>query len=122
MTVMGLSLVIFIGRVLLVACAVATTAFPLVYSRAPWYKTVLGRATMTQAIVLALAIDLRFILTFYYDPKALPYLLWVNVGILAAITLTSASLTYLVISFRRNARRERLILNDGHDGVEADAD
>lgn len=39
------------------AAAVATTAFPVLYSRSPWRDTIVGRALMMHSIAFAIAAD-----------------------------------------------------------------
>lgn len=97
-------LVIFVGRVFLVLAAIATTSFPVLYAFSAWEKSLLGRSTMAQSVALALAVNLKLVLTFFLNPENRPYLLWVNVGILVAITVTSAWLTYTLLTIRRKAR------------------
>ena len=103
----GLEVPIFIGRVFLVCAAVTTTAFPILYAFLPWYHSFLGRVVMTQAVTIALAIDLKFVLTVFTDPENRAALLWVNVGIVLAIALTSGLLCYILISIRLENRRKR---------------
>lgn len=90
----GLEPLIFVGRVLLVMCAVAVTSFPVLYTRSPWYRSTLGRMVMMQSVTICFAINLKLILTFFFDDTTRTALLVVNCLILFLITTTSAALTY----------------------------
>lgn len=105
--VMGLELPVFIGRVLLVCAVLVATAYPLMYMGLPWHHSLLGRVVMAQAITIAAAIDLKFVLTFFLDPRTRTILLWVNVGILTGVVITSGMLCYILASIRLENRRKR---------------
>lgn len=94
----------FISQIILVFAAVATTAFPVLYSFAPWYQSGLGQMIMLQSIALAAAIDAKFALTFVIDVRNREYLLIANDALLVVITGTSGTLTYLLWTFRRKSR------------------
>jgi hypothetical protein len=101
----GMPTVIFIGRVLLVIAAITTTSFPILYSRVAWYRSILGQALMLLASTLAAAILLKLFLTFFSHSPAREVLLWVNVGTLLLIIISTSTLTYLQWSIRRKVKR-----------------
>lgn len=107
----GLDPVIFIGRVLLVVAAITTTAFPILYSFSPWYKSTLGQAMMVQAVTLALAIQLKMFLTFFAHSEARDTLLWINVATLVMIIIATSALTYLQWVLPRRIKKGELLMD-----------
>jgi hypothetical protein len=105
----GMDAAIFIGRVLLIPAAIATTAFPVLYMFSPWRKSALGQAIMLQSVTLSVAILLKLFLTFFVRGPARNFLLWTNVGILLLITVASTILTYLLWTFRRKEKEGVLV-------------
>lgn len=55
---MDIELISLANRVLIVITGIFVTAFPILYSRSAWAKSVVGRTLMLQAVSLAIAIDL----------------------------------------------------------------
>lgn len=98
-------LVIF-GRIFLILATLTATAFPVLYSFSPWYKTPLGRAIMFQAATLALVVWLKFVLTFFLEDGTRSVLLWLNVIILAMVWVITSRLTYLLWRIRKEATRK----------------
>ena len=106
MTVGELPLVILVGRILLVWASVAATIFVLYYGLStPWYRYRLGWVVMLQGMALALALNLKLVLTFFLDADSRPVLLWVNVGIVGTIAVTSTALIYIMWSIRRKIKQ-----------------
>jgi hypothetical protein len=103
----GLELPIFLGRVFLVLAALGATAFPLLYMSVGWFHSLMGRVVMSQALIIAFAIDLKLVLTFFLDPRTRPVLLWCNVTIMAGVAITSSLLCYILIKIRWENRRKR---------------
>jgi len=99
---------VIIGRLLLIVATISTTSFPVLYAFSPWYKAPLGRAVMMQAVTLALAIWLKFVLTFFIAEGPRVFLLWTNVVVLILITIATSSLTYLLWTIRRTAKRKAI--------------
>lgn len=96
--------VVLMAKVLLTTAAIPTTLFPLLYLRSPWFRSWLGRATMVQSIVLAILIDFSWFRTFFADVQNRLLFLWINVGIVILITVTSSLLTYLLWMFQHRRR------------------
>lgn len=107
----GLEPVIFIGRVLLVIAAITTTAFPILYSRVTWYKSLLGMAMMLLATTLSATVLLKLVLTFFSHSPARNTLLWINVATLLLIIVATSTLTYLQWSFRRKIKRGESLMD-----------
>lgn len=103
-----MELVVILGRLILIVALITTTSFPVLYAFAPWYKAPLGRAVMAQSATLALAVILKFILTFFLAEGPRTALLWTNVIVLILITISTSSLTYLLWQIRRKAKRKAL--------------
>lgn len=82
--------------VALTAAAFFTTAFPLVYSFSPWYKSALGRSLMLQGVALAAAIDLTLIYQFKRPSSVIVYF-WMNAIVLSLVAFASALLTWKVV-------------------------
>lgn len=107
-----MELAVIIGRLVLMLAVVTTTSFPVLYAFSPWYNSSLGRAIMMQAATLALAIWLKFVLTFFLADGPRGFLLWTNVTVLVLITVSTSALTYLLWKIRRDAKREQKELED----------
>lgn len=73
-----------------------STAFPIVYSFSPWYKSRLGRALMIQAIAFALALDLTLIFHFW-TPTNILVIFWTNAVIFTLIAGATAYLTWKML-------------------------
>ena len=113
-----MELAVIIGRLVLIVATLTTTSFPVLYAFSPWYRAPLGRAIMMQAVTLALAIWLKFVLTFFLADGPRGFLLWTNVVVLVLITIATSALTYLLWKIRRNARREAENVEFESDSVE----
>lgn len=117
--------VVLMAKVLLTTAAIPTTLFPLLYARAPWFRSWLGRATMVQSIVLAILVDFGWFRAFFADIKNAWLFLWINVGIVILITITSSILCYLLWTIQYQRRLQRKEQNGSPSlasGNEADAD
>lgn len=75
--------------------AVSATAAWLIYSTAPFYRTLLGRALWTSMLGLALLVDLA--LMFRAWDGHMETKVWVSLGVYAVITL-GAVLTLLAVA------------------------
>lgn len=102
-----MELAVILGRLILILAVFTTTSFPVLYLFSPWYKARLGQAFMMQSCTLAIAIWLKFILTFFLKNGHPEFLLWANVVILVMITIATTSLTYLLWTIQSEARAER---------------
>lgn len=103
-----MELPVLLGRILLIIAFFTVTSFPVLYAFSPWYKRPLGRAVMMQAMTLALAIWLKFFLTFFLVNGPRTFLLWTNVVVLALIITATSSLTYQLWVIRRTAKRKAI--------------
>jgi hypothetical protein len=97
---------IILGRLLLILAVFTVTSFPVLYAFSPWFKAWLGRAIMLQACTLALAIWLKFVLTFFLADGPRGFLLWTNVTVLVLINISTPALTILLWRIRRSAKRK----------------
>lgn len=102
-----MELAVILGRLILIVASITTTSFPVLYLFSPWYKTPLGRAFMLESATLALAIWLKFTLTFFLADGPRGFLLWTNVVILTLITIATSGLTYLLWGILRDVRKEK---------------
>jgi len=100
-----MELAVILGRLFLIFATITTTSFPVLYLFSPWYKTPLGRAFMLESVTLALAIWLKFTLTFFLAEGPRGFLLWTNVVILVLITIATSGLTYLLWGILRDVRK-----------------
>lgn len=101
-----MELAVFVGRVLLVIAVLTTTFFPFLYAFSPWYKSKLGQAVMLQAVTLALAVWIKFVLTFFLEEGPRTLLLWINVAVLAFIVIATAIKSYVLFTIRRDVKRK----------------
>lgn len=76
----------------LVAAAIFTTAFPILYLFSPWYSTLLGRLLMLQAISFALAIDFTLLFQFWVPVNVL-IVFWMNAAVFFLIAIATGALT-----------------------------
>jgi hypothetical protein len=90
-----------IGVVVLVISALATTLFPVLYAKAPWYRSALGRAVMFRAVALALVLDLAVVFELWVEPRSRLVLLWINIAVLAVIGASSAAMSVVLMRIRR---------------------
>jgi hypothetical protein len=97
---------VIVGRILLIVATITTTSFPVLYAFSPWHKRPLGRAFMLEALTVAFAIWLKFILTFFLADGPRTILLWMNVIILGLIIIFTSALTILLWRIRSAAKRE----------------
>jgi hypothetical protein len=99
-------------RVCLWVCAICTTLVPLIYSFSPWWRSLLGRAFMIQAISFAMIVDITLIFA-YWKPDSLSDILvrfWVDAILLtlvAGATLTLAITIWLLNHRQHHLRRHR---------------
>lgn len=103
-----MELVVILGRLFLIIATISVTSFPVLYAFSPWYRAPLGRAVMLQAVTLAFAIWLKFVLTFFLAEGPRGLLLWTNVIVLAMIAIATSALTYLLWHIRRNAKKKEI--------------
>lgn len=79
----------------LVAAAIFTTAFPILYLFSPWHSTRLGRLLMLQAVSFALAIDLTLLFQFWVPTNVL-IVFWVNFFVFFLIAIATGALTIML--------------------------
>lgn len=82
--------------VMMCIAAFTTTAFPLLYAFAPWYKSRLGRGLMLQGIAIALALDLT-VLFAIWTPTNILVLFWVSFFGFAFIAMATGYLTWKML-------------------------
>jgi hypothetical protein len=104
--IMGLEYLVFVGRVLLVIAALISASFPVLYMRVKWYKTVLGRAIMIQALALALALWNSVVRIFFLQNTARVVVLGANVFFLFLIVIATAMLAFVQWRFLRDRKRD----------------
>lgn len=79
----------------LVAAAIFTTAFPVLYLFSPWHSTRLGRLLMLQAVAFALAIDLTLLFQFWVPVNVL-IVFWMNAAVFFLIAIATGALTIML--------------------------
>lgn len=87
----------------LIFAAVTTTAFPILYSFSPWYRSHLGRAFMAQAVAFSMAMDLTLLFKFWLPKSESKH----AVSIVAFILIGLASLGLTGMMYRMNYVRFR---------------
>ena len=90
-----------IGKVVLVIAAITTTLFPTLYAFVPWWRSLLGRSMMAQSLALGLILDLSVVFQFFLTPSSRLVILWLNIGILAVIAVSSGFLCLVQLRFLR---------------------
>jgi hypothetical protein len=93
-------------RVCMIIAAVCTTAFPLLYAFSPWYRSVLGRALMIQAIGFALILDITAFYTLV-DGENVKVKLWVYTFGFTYIALAAAFLTSRLWEINHRVRKNQ---------------
>lgn len=90
---------------LLLWVSLATTAFPVLYSFTPWYKSVLGRIMMLNSIAFAFTVDMTFAFNFFLT--SMPEWAYLTIGIVGftaiGLTMTSMSM-YLALLYAKVIR------------------
>lgn len=81
-------------RACLIIAAICTTAFPVLYSFSPWFRSELGRALMVQAIAFALVLD--FSVLFQYWQADIAVRFWINALLFTLIAVASTWLTLML--------------------------
>jgi Kef-type K+ transport system membrane component KefB len=99
---------VIIGRILLIIAAFTVTSFPVLYWFVPWYRSRLGQAIMLQAATLALAVWLKFTLTFFLANGPKTFLQWTNDVVLTLIIVATSALTYILYTIRRDAQLKEI--------------
>lgn len=84
-------------RVCLWVAAICTTLVPAIYSLSPWYRSLLGRAFMVQAIAFAMIVDITLIFSYWKPDSQADILVrfWVNAVLL---TIVAGATLMLAIS------------------------
>lgn len=97
---------IFVGRLFLILALVMTTAYPVIYSLMPWYKSRLGRAMMLKAVAFNMLIWLKVILTFFLNDNTRMFMLWFNAIVLILIGIATSLMTYELLQVQRKQIRD----------------
>lgn len=98
---------VVVGRLFLIIAVIATTAFPVMYSFSPWYRSRLGRAVMVKAVAFCLTIWLKVVTTFFLNEDTRPVILWVNAFALILIGMATFTMTYELFLLQRKQLREK---------------
>lgn len=98
---------IFWVKFFLVAAAIPTTAFPILYALTAWSKSWLGRALMFQAVAFAFAVDINLVFRLYKF-ESVEFRYWLGILAYALISLGTAALTWTMIryNFRQDPNKE----------------
>ena len=92
-------------RVAVLIAAIGATSVPVVYVMTPWRSRPIGRVIMLQAVVLAAAIDLSAMFSFW-APTNILVIFWINAIILSAIAISTSSLAYMIWKLNRSNRKK----------------
>lgn len=106
---------VVVGRLFLVLAAVMTTAYPVIYSLMPWYKSRLGRAMMLKAIAFNMLLWLKVILTFFLNDHTRTFLLWFNAITLILIGIATSLMTFELLRVQRKQIRDWKAINEQPD-------
>jgi ABC-type multidrug transport system fused ATPase/permease subunit len=95
-------------RICLIVASVCTTAFPILYAFTPWYRSILGRALMLQAIAFSLAIDLTLFFQYYeITPDNIKGIFWLNLVVFTLIAVATVCLTVIMVKMNYTGYRRK---------------
>lgn len=98
------------ATICLVIAAICTTAFPLLYTFSPWYRSRLGRALMLQAIAFSLAMDITA-LGLLWQPGNIRVVFGIVVFVYTLIAIATAYLTYMLwlMNYKKQIPTEEIV-------------
>lgn len=90
----------------LIVASICTTLVPIVFAFVPWYRSVLGRLFMTQAISFAAVMDVTTLFHFW-RPRAI-IIFWTNASLLTLIAASTAALAWVIweLNYKTHQRKE----------------
>lgn len=78
----------------LIAAALGATLVPLIYARTYWFRSMLGRLFMMQAISFALALDCTVLFRFWEYPIMVT--LFLNAWVFTMICISTTAMTVFI--------------------------
>lgn len=80
--------------------AISALGFPALYSRVPWYRSILGRVMMAHCVALAFALGIRFTYRMMSDPDD-PFRMQVAIAMYLIMGITNVWLFLVLYRIQR---------------------